>query len=1133
MLLALMYTTNASAQYNTEIFGKYRVQYRKMDWQFFDASNYRIYHYDKAGKELARFVVEQMERDITAIESRLGGLFPEKINVILYNTYDEYEQTNIGLMPKSQFKNNNIAGNFEIAGDKIVIYFNGNHANLKEQLRKGITNVVMERMVFGESFREIVKNVVMLDLPKWVTEGYIDYVVKGWTAEDDNLWRNIVDKSTPVYFNPISEQYPEIAGKAVWKYIEMNYGENSIRNLLYLTQVKSNLNTALKLTVGDDLKTFYPKVIAYYQKHYTDSEKNYETITKNNHFGSIPAAKPGEVIKNVLVSPRGKDIAYVKYKNGEYEVTLEKMNLKDGERNLSKIIKNGVLNFEDQDDPNYPLVAWSNTGFKLGVIYKENNLLRIRVYDAGKGKVSNYKIPKNRVERITSFTFMEDDEYIVFSGIKKGQSDIFEYYMKRSRIANITDDAWDDEQPVFVSGGARKGIVFLSNRPEPSINIKPLPNELPTGHHKAYFYNSTTKSYDLLLLTPNFKHKIQNVIPYGMDNFAFLSDASGVMNRYVVMFGRDQRNYDSAYTIPVTNYSYSILFQQYNPAGSNIADVIMYNDSLHISYQPAILPQPWGDLQPAKLTINTFVDTDKAPNLSTVKGSDKETNEGIFENSNDFKITAGNEFQTEFIRSEQDIIDSKIEQLASEKFADKLNIKNIESTTNINLKPTFYKDNITLSNLDTNVLYVDSTYIAMRSKPARTNFKVDYMGASLDNSILFNKYQPYIPNVGRYNNNDLAILLIGSIYDNMEDYRFTGGVRLPLSFKGLSYFAQFENLKGRNDWGFTFFTNKNPQNYNFILNGSIPAQILGETSSTFLQFDFTRPFNKVSALKLNLAYRQDQMTLKASDIFGLLLPNIKDNWATLRAEYAYDDTKNPMLNIWEGLRLKFYGEMFYKIKSDNEFLEMPAAKITPNAQVYNLGFDIRYYKPIYKHVTFAVRFSGAHSAGSQKTMYMMGGVENQFSPKFNSALSPSEDMNYAFMSLATSLRGYDQNARNGNTFALMNAEVRIPIWNTISNQPTNSSILRSLQLVAFLDAGSAWEGFAGRGDNIRYTSYYWPAGQGIPTVTVKIANEFDSGLAVGYGLGARAKLLDYFLKFDAAMNARKDFSYYISIGTDF
>jgi hypothetical protein len=43
-----------AAQTYLETFGQNRIQTRKFEWKFFDTEHFRIYHYDAAGRQLAR-----------------------------------------------------------------------------------------------------------------------------------------------------------------------------------------------------------------------------------------------------------------------------------------------------------------------------------------------------------------------------------------------------------------------------------------------------------------------------------------------------------------------------------------------------------------------------------------------------------------------------------------------------------------------------------------------------------------------------------------------------------------------------------------------------------------------------------------------------------------------------------------------------------------------------------------------------------------------------------------------------------------------------------------------------------------------------------------------------------------------
>jgi len=135
-----------------EVFGQNRIQYRKFDWKYFDTKHFRVYHYDRAGRQLGRYVAEEAENNISIIEKRLGGQFPHRFNIILYNSYDEYRQSNIGLKDESQATSNTTAGTLNLVGDKLVVYFTGEHNDLQHQIRSGMARVVMERMIFGGKF---------------------------------------------------------------------------------------------------------------------------------------------------------------------------------------------------------------------------------------------------------------------------------------------------------------------------------------------------------------------------------------------------------------------------------------------------------------------------------------------------------------------------------------------------------------------------------------------------------------------------------------------------------------------------------------------------------------------------------------------------------------------------------------------------------------------------------------------------------------------------------------------------------------------------------------------------------------------------------------------------------------------
>ena len=100
-VLCLFIQATSYAQTYLEVYGQNRVQLRKFNFDFFDTKHFRVYHYDKAGRNLARYVAEEAERHIMIIENKIGGQFPTRYEIIVYNNYDEFVQSNIGLNAES------------------------------------------------------------------------------------------------------------------------------------------------------------------------------------------------------------------------------------------------------------------------------------------------------------------------------------------------------------------------------------------------------------------------------------------------------------------------------------------------------------------------------------------------------------------------------------------------------------------------------------------------------------------------------------------------------------------------------------------------------------------------------------------------------------------------------------------------------------------------------------------------------------------------------------------------------------------------------------------------------------------------------------------------------------------------
>src|SRR5687768_13368207 len=183
VLLLVALATYVHAQVNAVEFGKNRVQYQKFKWKFYQTENFNTY-FSQDGLEIGKYVAQVAEEELPQLEEFIEYGLQRRINIALYNNFDEMQQSNIGLGIDWQ----NTGGVTKLVNNKMMVYFDGNHDNLRRQIRQGIAKVLVENVLFGDDLGEFAANQALLDLPKWLTDGYIAYAAENWsTSLDDDL----------------------------------------------------------------------------------------------------------------------------------------------------------------------------------------------------------------------------------------------------------------------------------------------------------------------------------------------------------------------------------------------------------------------------------------------------------------------------------------------------------------------------------------------------------------------------------------------------------------------------------------------------------------------------------------------------------------------------------------------------------------------------------------------------------------------------------------------------------------------------------------------------------------------------------------------------------------------------------
>lgn len=1107
-----IFTGNANAQVNAVEFGKNRIQFEKFKWRYYQTRNFNVY-FSQNGLALGKYAAQLAEKELPGLEDFVEYGSQRRINIVVYNSFNDLQQSNIGLGIDWQ----NTGGVTKFVNNKMIVYFNGDHENLKKQIRQGIAKTLVENLLFGDDLGEFASNQALLDLPKWLTDGYVMYAAENWSPELDDKLKSALLSGDYRTFYQFAFDKPDLAGHAFWHYIADNYRKDNVTYLLYLARIYKSLNSAsMKVT-----KKKFKEVLAEFMEK--ESDKYYKDLKgrRNTPKGNIVAIE--EVGKNLDYyrfqanpAPRSNAYAVVRYKKGIYRIELEDFGYK-----RKVLLQSGVLDNQNEINPNYPQLAWDPKGEKLVVVYMHKNKLRMFVYDLVKRlKTTKQGLPEE-LDQVNDVKYMLDQNTLLLSAVKDGHSDIFVYKIQEGTLQQITNDVFDDLDPSFAAFPGKTGIIFASNRP--SGNAVNSDTALPSNYPYNIFMVNNWNNSEFRQITKltNVKHgNARYPMQYNTNHFTFVNDEMGIANRYAGFFTTrragldtiykvgdellrnpdpqdldsilkvwnktepDSIGYmavttDSAYSFPITNYQSGL--QETRIAGDRgQVSEVRQEGNLKMLYKLRVnedaLKKRNVNVRPTEYMKKVLQDE------KVVKGSAT-----IYQPAAVDSVVKPNDFfQSEFANDTSAVIGKVVEPEQQEP----------EQTILSQAKLFDY----------------------------RLKFSTDYSVTGFNNSVLMTRWQPYGGGSGPIylnngNSNLSGIFRIG-VSDLFEDIKFIGGFRLGLNLEDKDILFSFYNLRKRLDWGLTYYrstvTNYNlyppndPDGKNFYPN---------KLFTNIYQVNLTYPIDRVRSLRANIAYRNDRGTIKTyiGDLNSLRFADTVIRSLMNHLEYVHDNTITPALNIWHGLRYKIYTDINTDLTKNRQ------GKLT-----WNVGTDIRYYYPIFRNFIWAGRAAVDISWGSQKLVYYLGGTDGWMWPKFNDGNKPAADQTYAYQSLAVNLRGYRQNAANGNNAVVLNSEFRLPVFTTLLSRPINNAFVRNFQLIQFIDFGSAWNGAYNNLKNITTTYGNLPV-----QVAIK-----SSPFVGGYGFGARSTLLGYFLRLDAGWPMAEGFFkgkpiWYFSLGLDF
>ncbi|MFN5333993.1 MAG: hypothetical protein ACK5BV_02245 [Bacteroidota bacterium] len=1134
IFLFFLSSTRLFAQVNMVEFGKNRVQYNRFKWSFYQSPNFNV-HYYQNGLEIAKFVTQVAEQDLSGLEDFIEFSVQRRINIVVYNHFNDYKQSNIGLGLEWP----NAGGVTRLVNNKMVVYFNGDHNHLRRQIREGIARVLVETLLFGDDIGEFAQNQALLDLPKWMTDGYISYAAEAWNTELDNQLKSAMLGYKYKNFYQFAFEQPKLAGHAFWYYIDEKYKRESVTYILYLSRLYKNVNKATLSICRKKLKTILKDFMQFNQNKYLQDVRARKDIPS----GKLTLLK--EIEKKDFFrfqpnpNPKNNTYVFVQYNKGVSKVIYTENFFRE-----FVLWRSGIQNLEDRPNPNYPLLAWDPKGTQIAIIVWQKGKLILHIYNTltKKKTVTQQTLP---FEQINDVQFMLDANTLILSGVRGGQSDIYIYKIAEHKTDQITNDIYDDLDASFVTFPNKTGILFSSNRPGPvSVDGD---TALPRNRFNVFLIDNWNRT--------EFKQISQlSNIPFGnaryptqfnVNHFTFISDESGIGNRWAGFFNTKAAGLDTVYQVGEDLLR--------NPSSRELdSALLIWNKQMPDSVFTFRVTEDTAYTFP----ISNYQSSVLESRIAGDKGQVSEVNkQGTFKFIYKLKVDENllkkrniNARPTEYVK--------RLFRLSKTAGAERKERTDLTDSISLGKKEDLYfesefENELSAVSDSTNGNSVfsqpqEDILSRMRVFKYQKKYFVDNLTTSFisNNALLINRFQPYSGATGPVqlgNNNSLNAMTRVGAMEFMEDYKFSGGFRMNYGFDDKEVFMRYDNLRRRLDWGATYY--RSTRNTN-LTNGSdfLDARQL----TNIYQGNVSYPFNEVQSIRAIFGVRSDRYIIRTDDINfqSLTLPDLDEHFLMLRAEFVHDNTIAPASNIWNGLRGKGWFELYNRL--GGSYTGGTNGRSTKGKLTFNIGFDVRHYMPLYRNIIWAVRTAGDFSWGNNKFIYYLGGTDGwlmlgnnrvvrdgvEKERYFNTSNRPALDETYVYESLAVNMRGFTQNAANGNNAFVINSEIRVPVFSTFLNRPVNNSFLRNFQIIQFVDLGTAWNG---KYNNLARPEITYSLPENPLTVVIKAPG---IGPFLGsYGFGARTTLLGYFIRFDAGWQMNGFFKnkpiMHVSLGFDF
>ncbi len=1041
-------------------FGQNKVNYKDTEWFYIQTKHFDIY-FTVGGEKIAEFTASASEDALSGIQKDLNYQLNNRVSLIVYNSHNDFQETNV----TDEYTGKGTGGFTEPFKNRVVFPFEGSYKKFQHVIAHELVHAIMRDMYFGGTIQNIIAKGITLQVPIWFMEGSAEYLSQGWETNTDMFIRNSIISETLPDINQLDGYLAYRGGQSVFRYIADTYGRQKVGEIINKIQNYGNLEQTLKATIGIGLEDLSERWKKSLKKQFwpdiavkQDPDELSKRLTNNKKIGGFYNTSP-------VLSPQGDKIAFISDRDIYLDVYI--MDAQDG-KVLKKIVESGKTTDFEELTVLHPSLTWAPDNKRVALSSKSGGYDVITIIDA-ETEIS-YELPF-KLPGIETINWSRDGNKLTFIAYNSQQSDVYIYDFSTKNLTNLTDDLYSETDPIWTPDG--KKIIFSSDRGNDLKQTIPTEDfqmfNHPFKHLDLYSINVETKNVERITDWQYSDERSPAVSADGKE-LLFVSDKNGINNIYRIKID-SIKNHSSSLpkALPITNSLSDLGQLSLSYDGKKLVFTALYN----LGYNIFMLNNPFE----MKLETDSLKYTDYMKSIVSAKSSDEEKaalktiSLRDTTDKHDVAITDSTNQKTkifvgQFEKDKKSINDSTKTDYSKYVF---VNDPSESDSARVEKRNQIFRET-----LDKNGNFLVNRY--------KVNFSPDLIYANAGYSTLYG----------------LLGTTVLSFSDVLGNHRLIGQTSLQVDIKNSDYGLAYYYLKERVDFGIQAF-----HTARFLYRDSY----LGSELYRFRNFGLigmaSYPLDRFHRMDFGLSV----LSVSAENLDNPSIPTDNNTYILPSFSFVQDNVLWGYTSPIEGTRysLALFGDPGFT-RSTQSF--------------YSVVFDYRNYFRFWFDNGFVFRLSGGLSGGANAQRFFIGGTENWINRSFATGGIPISSANdYAFLTPALPLRGYDYAEQLGTKYGLLNLELRLPIIRYLLTGGL-PLFFQNILGVAFIDAGSAW-------DNSK---------------SLKLIGKNDEGttvtqdLLIGTGVGFRLYML-FLWRLDIAWKYNLDkFSeprYYLSIGLDF